>query len=272
MEIRINKFLSEAGVCSRRAADKLIEDGRVTVDGVTAVMGTKVSDGQEVRVNGKIVKKIQDTVILAFHKPVGIVCTAEKREKMNVIDYIGYDKRIYPVGRLDKDSQGLLLLTNDGDLMNDILKAANCHEKEYLVTVDKEVTEAFIYGMANGVPVLDRISAKCLVEKTGKYSFRIILTQGLNRQIRRMCEYFGYHVRMLKRVRIMNITLDGLESGKYRLLTEKEETELRKLIKNGKEKEIENGKRTGTERRYRANQGADSTVKGSGKGVLRTKP
>lgn len=229
METRINKYLSEAGVCSRRAADKLIEEGKVTVDGQIAVMGTKVLDGQKVCVNGKTINLVEESIILALNKPIGIVCTAEKREKNNVIDYINYSKRVYPIGRLDKDSQGLLLLTNDGELMNRILKASENHEKEYIVTVDKEVTDVFVQKMAGGVPILDRITAKCVVEKIGKYTFRIILTQGLNRQIRRMCEYFGYEVRKLNRVRIMNITLDGIEYGKYRSLSEKEASELRSL-------------------------------------------
>lgn len=229
METRINKYLSEAGVCSRRAADKLIEEGRVTVDGKVAVMGTKVQEGQKVCVNGKEVSKSSDSVVLMLNKPVGIVCTAEKREKNNVIDYIRYDKRVYPVGRLDKDSEGLLLLTNDGELMNRILKASEHHEKEYVVTVDKEITDSFVEKMSSGVPVLDRITAPCTVEKIGKYTFRIILTQGLNRQIRRMCEYLGYEVRKLKRVRIMNIRLDGLAYGQYRSLSAEEEMELRRL-------------------------------------------
>ena len=232
METRINKYLSEAGVCSRRAADKLIEEGRVTVDGMVAVMGTKVLDGQNVMVDGKSIAKEEEKILLAFHKPVGIVCTAQEKEKNNVIRYINYPKRIFPVGRLDKDSQGLLLLTNDGDLMNQILKAANGHEKEYIVTVDKEVTKEFVHKMANGVPVLDRITSPCRVERLGKYTFRIILTQGLNRQIRRMCEYFGYAVLKLERIRIMNIRLDGLKSGAYRNLTEEEIGTLYEIIKN----------------------------------------
>ena len=232
METRINKYLSEAGVCSRRAADKLIEEGRVTVDGVVAVMGTKVLDGQNVMVDGKSIAKEEEKILLAFHKPVGIVCTAQEKEKNNVIRYINYPKRIFPVGRLDKDSQGLLLLTNDGDLMNQILKAANGHEKEYIGTVDKEVTKEFVHKMANGVPVLDRITSPCRVERLGKYTFRIILTQGMNLQIRRMCEYFGYAVLKLERIRIMNIRLDGLKSGAYRNLTEEEIGTLYELIKN----------------------------------------
>lgn len=228
METRINKFLSEAGFCSRRAADRLIEQGRVTVDGAVAQMGSRVEKGSRICVDGKEISKEEETVVIAFNKPVGIVCTAEKKEKNNVIDFIGYPKRIFPVGRLDKDSEGLLLLTNDGELMNRILKASGGHEKEYIVTVDKEVTKAFVEKMARGVPVLDRITAPCTVEIINKFSFRIILTQGLNRQIRRMCEFFDYHVVQLKRVRIMNIRLGGLAKGQYRNLTETERKELYK--------------------------------------------
>lgn len=226
MEVRINKFLSEAGICSRRNADVLVSEGRVSVDGVVAAMGTKVSDGQVVCVDGKAVKKEEETVIIAFNKPVGIVCTAQPKEKNNVIDYINYPKRIFPIGRLDKDSEGLLLLTNDGDLMNSVLKAANGHEKEYIVSVDKNITDEFVYKMSNGVPVLDRITAPCSVEKINKNTFRIILTQGLNRQIRRMCEYLGYNVISLKRIRIMNIELGNLGQGKYRNLSGEEKQKL----------------------------------------------
>ncbi len=231
METRINKYISEAGVCSRRAADKLIEEERVMVDGVVAVNGTKVNDGQVVCIDGKPIQKQEDIVVIALNKPKGIVCTAEKREKDNVIDFIGYDKRIYPVGRLDKDSEGLLLLTNDGNLMNQILKASNGHEKEYLVTVHKKITDDFIRKMGNGVPILDRVTAKCFVEKTGDNTFKIILKQGLNRQIRRMCDYFGYHVVKLKRVRIMNIYVDGLKTGEYRVLSEDEVKKLKELAR-----------------------------------------
>lgn len=235
METRINKFLSEAGVCSRRAADKLIEEGKVTVDGVVAVMGTKVSEGQVVMVEGKPVTQEEEKVVLAFNKPVGIVCTAEVREKNNVIDYINYPKRIFPVGRLDKDSQGLLLLTNDGELMNNILKAANGHEKEYIVTVDKKINAEFIKGMSGGVPVLDRITNPCVVEQINDKTFKIILTQGLNRQIRRMCEYFGYKVVKLERIRIMNVKLGKLKSGEYRHLAKDEIEKLYKFRRNGKD-------------------------------------
>lgn len=228
METRINKFLSEAGVCSRRAADRLIEEKRVTIDGALAQTGSRVFEGAVVCVDGKAIAKEQESVVIVFNKPVGVVCTAQKKEKNNVIDFIGYPKRIFPVGRLDKDSEGLLLLTNDGELMNRVLKASELHEKEYIVTVDKEVTHEFLRRMENGVPVLDKITAPCVVRKINRFSFCIILTQGLNRQIRRMCEYFGYHVVKLKRVRIMNIRLGELKAGTYRELTKDERTELYK--------------------------------------------
>lgn len=224
--IRINKFLSEAGVCSRRGADRLVEEGRVLIDGETAVLGAQVLPGQQVMVDGKMIRREDDRILLAFHKPKGVVCTAEKREKNNIIDYINYPKRIYPVGRLDKDSEGLILLTNDGDLGNEILKARNCHEKEYEVTVNRPVTEDFLRGMAGGVPILDTMTRKCRVEKLERKKFRIVLTQGLNRQIRRMCEYFGYRVVKLVRVRIMNIELGNLPVGTYRELSRQEWEEL----------------------------------------------
>ncbi len=232
--IRINKYLSEAGVCSRREADRQVADGNVTVDGVTAEMGTRVLPGQEVLFCGKPVQKEEEMILLAFHKPVGIVCTAEKREKNNVIDYINYPKRIYPVGRLDKDSEGLLLLTNNGDIVNKMMRAGNMHEKEYIVTVNKPITDAFLRGLAGGVPLveLNATTRKCKVERLGKKQFRIILTQGLNRQIRRMCEYFGYRVEKLVRTRIMNIELGSLESGKYRDVTAEEYQALLKMIEH----------------------------------------
>lgn len=228
--IRINKFLSEAGICSRRGADKLIEEGRVFIDDKKAVLGDQIFPGQKVLVDGKIIRREDEKILLAFHKPKGVVCTAEKREKNNIIDYIGYPKRIYPVGRLDKDSEGLILLTNDGELGNEILKARNCHEKEYEVTVNKPVTLDFLKGMAGGVPILDTITRKCQVEKLEKKKFRIILTQGMNRQIRRMCEYFHYRVVKLVRVRIMNIELGELPAGEYRELTSREWEELLALL------------------------------------------
>lgn len=232
--VRINKFLSEAGVCSRREADRQVEAGNVTVDGRKAEMGTKVFPGQQVLFLGKPVEKEETMILLAFHKPVGIVCTSEKREKNNVVDFIGYPKRIYPVGRLDKDSEGLLLMTNNGDIVNRMMRAGNRHEKEYLVTVNKPVTDALIRGLAGGVPLveLNTTTRKCRVEQTGKRQFKIILTQGLNRQIRRMCEYFGYRVEKLVRTRIMNIELGNLKSGAYREVTKEEYSQLLELIKN----------------------------------------
>ncbi|MEO0895039.1 MAG: 23S rRNA pseudouridine(2604) synthase RluF [Bacteroidota bacterium] len=229
---RINKYLSEVGFCSRRAADKLVEEGRVTINGKKPEMGTKVQEGDEVRVNGKLISppKKHKYVYLAFHKPVGIVCTTDtKREKDNIIDYINYPQRIFPIGRLDKMSEGLIFLTNDGDIVNKILRSSNNHEKEYIVTVNKPITPEFIRKMGNGVPILDTVTRKCKVEAIHKNQFRIILTQGLNRQIRRMCEYFGYHVTKLKRVRIMNVTLD-ISPGKWRHLTKKELADIRQLV------------------------------------------
>ena len=232
--VRINKFLSEAGYCSRREADRLIEQGRITVDGKVLSVGCKVMPGQRVRVDGKEIKKEEEMILLAFNKPVGIVCTAAKDEKDNIVDYIHYPKRIYPVGRLDKDSQGLILLTNNGDIVNKMMRAGNMHEKEYEVTVNKRITNEFIHNMRNPVP-LDEINAvtrRCKVTKEGPDQFRIILTQGLNRQIRRMCEYFGYRVTKLKRVRIMNIELGNLKEGRYRKLTPDELRELKKELKS----------------------------------------
>lgn len=232
--IRINKFLSEAGVCSRREADRQVEAGNVTIDGEIAGMGAKVLPGQKVCYCGKPVEKEEEMILLALYKPTGIVCTAEKREKNNVVDYLNYPKRIYPVGRLDKDSEGLLLLTNNGDIVNKMMRAGNMHEKEYIVTVNKPVTDAFLRGLAGGVPLVElgTMTRKCRVERIGKREFKIILTQGLNRQIRRMCEYFGYRVEKLVRVRIMNIKLGNLESGTYRRVTEEEYRQLLKLIKD----------------------------------------
>ena len=229
--IRINKFLSEVGYCSRRAADKLIGQGRITINGVVPEMGTKVQPGDDVAVDGKSVIQItQKNVYIAFNKPIGIVCTTDRRvEKDNIIDYINYPTRIFPIGRLDKPSEGLILLTDDGDIVNKILRARNNHEKEYIVSVHKPITAEFIRNMSNGVPILDTVTRKCTVEQLGRYEFRIVLTQGLNRQIRRMCEYFGYDVVRLKRVRIMNIQLDVPE-GEYRDLTSEELSELNRLI------------------------------------------
>lgn len=234
-ETRINKFLSEAGYCSRRAADKLIEEKRVTINGAVPEMGTKIVESDEVRVDGELICKAKEKpVYLAFHKPVGIVCTTDTRvEKDNIIDYIGYPKRIFPIGRLDKPSEGLILLTNDGDIVNKILRARNNHEKEYIVTVNRPVNSEFINNMKKGVPILDTITKKCEVEQIHKNQFRIILTQGLNRQIRRMCEYFGYKVIKLRRIRIMNIKLNT-KVGRYRDLTKKEKKVLFEMTINSK--------------------------------------
>ncbi len=232
--IRINKFLSEAGYCSRREADRLIEQGRITVDGKVLSVGCKVMPGQQVCVDGKAIKKEEEMILFAFNKPVGIVCTAAKDEKDNIVDYIHYPKRIYPVGRLDKDSQGLILLTNNGDIVNKMMRAGNMHEKEYEVTVNHDITEAFLKKMSGGVPLeeLDVVTRPCVVEKIDVRKFKIILTQGYNRQIRRMCEYCGYKVVKLKRVRIMNIELGSLKKGKYRRITEEEWMELNRRILN----------------------------------------
>ncbi len=228
---RINKYLSEVGYCSRRAADKLIDQGRVTVNGLVPKMGTKISQKDEIRVDGKLINEpTDDFVYIAFNKPIGIVCTTDTGvEKDNIIDYINYPKRIFPIGRLDKPSEGLIFLTNDGDIVNKILRARNNHEKEYLVTVDKPITTDFLKKMRNGLPILDTITRKCHVEKMGKFEFRIILTQGLNRQIRRMCDYLDYKVTKLKRVRIMNISLD-IPIGKWRYLTQDEMKEINRLV------------------------------------------
>ena len=224
---RINKYLSEAGYCSRRAADKLILAGRVTINGTTAELGSKVDLNDLVLVDGKsIIKKDDNYVYIAFNKPIGIVCTTDtKAEKDNIIDYINFPIRIFPIGRLDKPSEGLILLTNDGDIVNKILRARNNHQKEYVVRVNRPISQEFVRKMRAGVPILDTVTQPCTVEQVDKFTFRIILTQGLNRQIRRMCEYLGYEVTKLKRIRIMNIHLD-LPVGKWRNLTA---TELNKL-------------------------------------------
>lgn len=227
---RINKFLSETGFCSRREADKLIEQKRVSINGAIAEMGTKILDTDEVRVDGKLIReKREKPIYLAFHKPVGIECTTNLNVKNNIVDYINYPERIFPIGRLDKASEGLIFMTNDGDIVNKILRARNNHEKEYIVTVDRPITDRFIQRMGNGIPILDTVTRKCKVEQISKYIFRIVLTQGLNRQIRRMCEYLGYEVTALKRTRIINISLD-IPVGRYRDLTNAEIKELNQLI------------------------------------------
>ncbi len=233
MKTRINKYLSEVGFCSRREADRLLELGKITVNGVVPELGTKVSEEDEIFVNGISIKKTeQEHVYIALNKPVGIVCTTDtKRERDNIIEFVNHPKRIFPIGRLDKLSEGLILLTSDGDIVNKILRARNNHEKEYIVRVDKPITPVFLNKMRNGVPILGTITKKCEVEQIDTLSFRIVLTQGLNRQIRRMCEYLGYEVKKLKRIRIMNIKLD-LPPGKWRDLTPQELSELDKLLED----------------------------------------
>lgn len=229
--IRINKFISEKGICSRREADKLIADGKVTINDEIALTGSKVFPGDEVKLDGKIISQKPKLVYIALNKPVGITCTTERSVKGNIIDFINYPQRIFHIGRLDKDSEGLIFLTNDGDIVNKILRAGNNHEKEYIVTVDKPITDGFIKEMSSGVRILNTLTKPCKVYKEGKYTFRIILTQGLNRQIRRMSEALGYKVVKLKRIRIMNVTLSGLPVGKWRYLTKNEVDTINNLVK-----------------------------------------
>jgi len=227
---RINKFLSETGFCSRREADRLIGEGRVTINGIVPEMGTKIIPSDEIRVDGKLIRENKDKPIyLAFNKPAGIECTTNQGVRNNIIDYINYPERIFPIGRLDKASEGLIFMTNDGDIVNKILRARNNHEKEYIVTVDKPITDTFLKKMGSGVPILDTVTRKCVVEPLNKNSFKIILTQGLNRQIRRMCDYLDYEVTALRRIRIINISLD-VQLGRYRDLTAAEIIELNQLI------------------------------------------
>jgi 23S rRNA pseudouridine2604 synthase len=228
--IRLNKYIASSGLCSRREADTLIESGKVTINGIVAVQGSKVLDGDIVEVNGRKVTPEDDMIYIAFNKPLGITCTTDTRDPSNIIDYIGFDERIFPVGRLDKNSSGLILLTNDGSIVNKLLRAENGHEKEYLVTVNRPYDKNFIKSMESGVPVLGQLTLPCRIKPAGDRSFKIILHQGLNRQIRRMCEYLGYKVTKLKRIRFMNIMLGDLETGKWRYLTSAEKKELLKDI------------------------------------------
>ncbi|MED2255108.1 MULTISPECIES: 23S rRNA pseudouridine(2604) synthase RluF [Brevibacillus] len=228
--MRINKFISETGICSRREADKLIDAKRVTINGLVAELGSTVSPGDDVRIDGNPLGAKKKHVYIALNKPVGITCTTELHVKGNIVDFVNHPERIFPIGRLDKDSQGLILLTNDGDIVNKILRAENNHEKEYIVTVDKPVTANFLHGMANGVRILGTVTKPCKVTKVNERVFNIVLTQGLNRQIRRMCQAFGYQVRQLQRVRIMNIRLGNLKIGQWRNLTSEELKELNKNL------------------------------------------
>lgn len=228
--ISLNKYISDTGICSRREADKFIETGRVLLNGVVAVKGNRVEEGDEVLLDGKPLRKNPKRIYIAFHKPRGLTCTTDLRDKTNVISYINHPQRIFPIGRLDKDSEGLIFLTNDGDIVNKILRSRNGHEKEYIVVVDKELAPDFVKRMSNGIPILGTTTKKCMVEKKGRAIFRIILTQGLNRQIRRMCEYLGYNVVKLKRTRIMSIKLDDLAPGKWRYFSEAEMQEIETLL------------------------------------------
>ncbi|QLY80820.1 23S rRNA pseudouridine(2604) synthase RluF [Clostridium intestinale] len=229
-DIRINKYISDSGFTSRREADKLIEQGKVFIDGIKATTGTKVKKGQQVKVNNILIGENLKKVYIALNKPVGITCTTESKIKGNIVDFVGHKERIFPIGRLDKDSQGLIFLTNDGDIVNKILRAGNNHEKEYIVTVDKPINKEFISRMGSGIKILGTITKKCFVQKESDYVFRIILTQGLNRQIRRMCEALGYKVRKLERVRIMNVELKDLKIGQWRYLSDEELEEINNLI------------------------------------------
>lgn len=220
--MRLNKFISESGLCSRREADALIAEGVVTVNGAVATLGTQVGEGDDVRVHGKRLGAKKKHIYIALNKPVGVTCTTDRRDPTNIVDYLDHEERVFPVGRLDKDSDGLILLTNNGDIVNDILRSAHNHEKEYIVTVDRPLTPEFIAAMGAGVPILDTVTKPCQVQRIDERTFRIVLTQGLNRQIRRMCEHFGYEVKALTRVRIMNIRLGGLKVGHWRNLRDDE--------------------------------------------------
>lgn len=229
---RLNKAISETGYCSRREADRLIEAGKVSVNGTVAGLGVQVSPDDKIEVEGKLISKEVENIYIAFNKPVGIICTTDTSIKNNIIDFIGHPERIFPIGRLDKPSEGLIFLTNDGDIVNKVLRSGNNHEKEYIVSVNRKITKTFIQEMSNGVPVLGTVTKKCEVERVADHTFKIILTQGLNRQIRRMCSYMGYEVTRLQRVRIMNIKLDDIKVGEYRYFTPSETEEINRLVAN----------------------------------------
>jgi len=228
--VNLNKYISSTGICSRRAAEKFILEGRVTINGKIAQLGNRVFEGDVVNLNGKPLNTKPKTLYIAFNKPVGIVCTTDLKERKNIVDFINHPQRLFPIGRLDKPSQGLIFLTNDGDIVNKILRAGNNHEKEYIVTIKQQITSAFIQKMSGGIPILGTVTKKCEVTPLNDYTFKIVLTQGLNRQIRRMCDYLDYEVTSLKRTRIMNVNLDGIKVGEWRELTEKEMLQINKLI------------------------------------------
>lgn len=262
---RLNKYISETGFCSRREADTLISEGRVSVNGQIAEMGLKVTDADNILVDNKPLKSKPKRVYIAYNKPVGVTCTTERKIKSNIVNAINYPERIFPIGRLDRPSEGLIFLTNEGDIVNKILRAGNNHEKEYIVTVDKAIDDKFIHGMRSGVPILGTVTKKCFVKKTGPKKFTITLTQGLNRQIRRMCEYFGYEVQTLKRVRIMNVNLNGLRAGEWRHLSEKEMSEINASIEGSSKTEeasVDNKKRTRSKEPLNQNRSASDKPRG----------
>jgi len=269
---RLNKYISESGICSRRDADRYIEQGNVFINGKRASVGDRVSDGDVVKVNGQLIepRDAEDLVLIALNKPVGIVSTTEDGEKDNIVDFVNHSKRIFPIGRLDKDSQGLIFLTNHGDLVNKILRAGNNHEKEYLVTVNKPVTEEFIRGLGAGVPMLGTVTKKCKVKKESTFVFRIILVQGLNRQIRRMAEHFGYEVTRLERTRIMNVSLKGVPPGEWRDLTDDELIDLFKLIEDSSSEDASAKKsqpKSSPQKKPSAKPGAKPGEKNAGAGA-----
>lgn len=228
--INLNKYISSTGICSRREAERFITEGRVTINGKPTQLGNRVHEGDVVKIDGKPLKAKPKTIYIALNKPVGIVCTTDSKERKNIVKFVGHPQRLFPIGRLDKPSEGLIFLTNDGDIVNKILRAGNNHEKEYIVSVDKTFDERFMKRMSNGIPILGTVTKKCKVERVNDTTFKIILVQGLNRQIRRMCEYLGYNVTKLKRTRIMNVTLGNLKVGEWRELTSKEMDEINKLV------------------------------------------
>lgn len=228
--INLNKYISSTGICSRREAEKLIISGQVTINGKPTQLGNRVFEGDEVKINGELLKTKPKTLYIAFNKPIGIVCTTDSKEKNNIIDFINHPQRLFPIGRLDKPSEGLIFLTNDGDIVNKILRAGNNHQKEYIVTVNKQITDSFINKMSNGIPILGTVTKKCSVEKINNNTFKIVLTQGLNRQIRRMCEYLNYNVTKLKRTRIMNVNLGKLKVGQWRELSSEELNQINIMI------------------------------------------
>lgn len=229
--INLNKYISSTGICSRREAEKFISEGRVTINGKPTQLGNRVFEGDIVKIDGKPLKSKPKTLYIALNKPVGIVCTTDSKERKNIVKFVGHPQRLFPIGRLDKPSEGLIFLTNDGDIVNKILRAGNNHEKEYIVSVNKPISERFITRMSNGIPILGTVTKKCKVEKLNETTFKIILTQGLNRQIRRMCEYLGYDVTKLKRTRIMNVALGTLKTGEWRELTSEEMKKINDLVK-----------------------------------------